>query len=462
MNPQFEQKVNESLETATYNTNVVIQPSPQSKINRNFNRKMILIFVGAIICFASLIIIRGILLQNPASFDNNSIIGQILNPNGVTGLDGLDITEAQSIINDFTASLKDEYQQLPASDARSLLLKTSTSSSIGTLKNDGTFIKNSEISNLIEIYRYYNDETFLYGINTPNVSLSELYLNTKDNKPILIKRLSKDHSFIDAHFSIQDKTFYYSFYDQNNTIFIEATDLKGTQYQLYQTNFLSTKTEIWNVNTSSGFIYLNQQRECFILQLRDKILNEYPCEKIKTNNGDNFYWSNENPNGQYASFEKGELYKFTLGELERKVLTSKNNGQVVQKLWLNGDRLYYIIDDLVQENSRLWNIQPKDIQYVNVMNAEEGNLSIKNMRSDIYAIIPMDSLYIISEEFFGLSTLYKYNPNPVFSVPVSFPNSFPVSFAEPKKLEDYYWEKVDFGTTYDTIEVIQPQYTFDF
>lgn len=462
MNPQFEQKVNESLERSTYNPNIVIKPSPQTQINRSFNRKLILIFVFAIACFSSIIIIRGVLLQNPAIFDNSGIIGQILNPNGVTGLDGLEITEAQSIINDFTNGLKYEYQELPQSDSRVLLLKSSNASTIGILQNDGNFQKTSDIPNIVSIFRYYDEQTFLYAVNIPDSSLSELYLNTRGNKPILIKRLDRDQMFVDAHFSILDKTFYYSFFDSNNTVYIEATDLKGTQYKIYQTNFLGTQTKIWNIDTSAGYIYLNQQRECFSLQLRDKLLNSYSCEKIKTNNNNNFYWSNESPTDLYTSFQKGELYKFTYGEIERKVLTSKSNGQVIQKLWLSGDRMYYVLDDLVQSNSRLWNTTPNDIQYINVINTEEGSLNIENMRSDIYSIIQLDSLYIISEEFSGISTLYKYNPNPELPEPVSYPGSYPTSYPAEVNPQDYYWEKADLGVSYLSIEVIQPQYTFDF
>ena len=146
MNPQFEQRVNENLETATYNPNIVIKPSPQSQINRNFNRKLILLFVFAIVCFAIIIIVRGVLLQNPAVFDNSSIIGQILNPNGATGLDNLAITQAQGIINDFTGKLKNEYQDLPVINSRVLLLKTANSSTIGKLQNDGSFSKIVDIS----------------------------------------------------------------------------------------------------------------------------------------------------------------------------------------------------------------------------------------------------------------------------------------------------------------------------
>lgn len=462
MNPQFEQKVNESLEKANYNPDITIKPSPQTQINRSFNRKLILIFVFAIACFASLIIIRGVLLQNPAIFDNTGIIGKILNPNGATSLDDLEISEAQSIINDFTNGLKNEYQALPDSDSRTLLVKTANSSILGNLQSNGNFQKTAEIPNIINIYRYYNEQTFLYAVNIPDSALSELYLNTVGNKPILIKRLDRDQKFIDAHFSILDKTFYYSFFDSNNTIFIEATDLKGTQYKIYETNFLSTQTKIWNIDISSGYIYLNQQRECFSLQLRDKLLNSYPCEKIKTNNNNNFYWSNESPTDLYTSFQKGELYKFTYGEIERKVLTSKNNGQVIQKLWLSGDRMYYILDDLIQSNNRLWNVASKDIEYINVTTTEQGSLNIKNLRSDIYSIIPLDSLYIITDEFFGISTLYKYNPNPDLPEPVSYPDSYPIPTTEMVNLEDYYWEKVDLGLSYTSIEVIQPQYTYDF
>ena len=465
MNPQFEQKVNQTLETATYDPNIVIKPSPQQQINRDFNRKLILIVVCAMICFALLIIIRGVLLQNPALYNNSAIIRQILNPNDATGLDGLELTEAQAVLNDFTSKLVNEYQELPSSDSRILLLKSEKSSTIGKLLKNGNFSKVAEIPNLADVYRYYNDETYLYAINTPNISLSELYLNTSGNKPILLKRLDKNQQFIDAHFSIQDKTFYYSFFDENNTVYIHATDLKGTEYQLYKTNFLGTKAKIWSVDTVAGYIYINQQRECFSLQLRDKALESSSCEKIKNNNQNNFYWANESRTGLYQSFDKGEVYKFTRGELERKVLVSKNNGQVVQKLWLSGDRIYYITGNLEQIGNTLWNVKLSDLEWVNANTAERESLNIKNMRSDIYAIIPFDDLYIITEEFFNESALYKYIPDPKFPEPVSYPASYPES--EPLSYvsinsEDYYWQKVDLSTNYRTIEVIQPQYTFDF
>ncbi len=465
MNPQFEQKVNQTLETATFDPNITVKPSPKQQINRDFNRKLIFIVVGAVFCFAILIIIRGVLLQNPALYQNNSIIGQILNPNDATGLDGLELTEAQAILTDFTSSLTNEYQDLPSSDSRSLLLKTDQSSVIGSLQKDGKFNKIAEVPNIIEMYRYYNDQTYLYAINTPSVSLSELYLNTPGNKPILLKRLDKNQKFIDSHFSIQDKTFYYSFFDENNTVYLQATDLKGNQYQLYKTNFLSTNTKVWNIDTVAGYIYLNQDRECFSLQLRDKVLDSYACEKIKSTNDGNFYWANEGKTGLYQSFDKGEIYRFTRGELERKVLVSKNNGQVVQRLWLSGNNLYYVAGTLEQVGNTLWNISTKDIESVNVTTTEQQVFGIKNMRSDINAIIPFDDLYIITEEFFDQSFLYKYVPNPVFPEPVSYPSSYPdsypVSFPTVNE-EDYYWEKVELGIDYKTIQVLQPQYTFDF
>lgn len=465
MNPQFEQKVNQSLETATYDSNIVVQPSPKQQINKDFNRKLILIVVSAIMCFAVLIIIRGVLLQNPALYDNSSIIGQILNPNDATGLDGLELTEAQAILNDFTGNLKNEYQDMPTDESRTLLLKTNELSVIGNLQKDGKFNKVAEINNLIEIYRFYNEQNYLYAINSPNISLSELYLNTEGNKPILLKRLDRNQQFIDAHFSIQDKTFYYSFFDENNTIYIQATDLKGTQYQLYKTNFLSTKTRIWNIDTTSGYIYLNQDRECFSLQLRDKVLDSYACEKIKNNNSNNFYWANESKSGLYQTYDKGEIYRFTRGELERKVLVSKNNGQVLQKLWLSGNKLYYITGTLEQIGNTLWNVKTKDIESVNIMTTDQESFGIKNMRSDLYAIIPFQDLYIITEEFFNQNALYKYIANPEIPetdlTPTSYPDSYPMSYASINP-EDYYWQKVDLGIDYKTIEVIQPQYTFNF
>lgn len=459
MNQQFEQNVNTSLEKAEYNPNITVQPSPQQKINRSFNRKLILLFTGAVICFALMIIIRGVLLQNPALYDNSSIIGQILNPNGATGLDGLDLTEAQTIVNDFTNNLKEEYQMLPNNEYRTLVFKTNNSSIIGNLQYDGSFKEVKKIPNIIQMYRYYNDSTYLYSINSPNIGLSELYLNTVDNKPVMLRRLDKDQKFIDAHFSILDKTFYFSFYDENNTVYIQAVDLKGTQYQLYKTNFLKTETKIWNVDTSSGYIYLNQGRECFSLQLRDKVLDSYACEKIKMNTSNNFYWANESNTGFYTSFDKGVIYRFTRGELERKVLTSKNNGQIVQKLSLSGDNMYYLTGNLIPSGSTLWNIQPEGIQYVNVMNTQVNSIEIKNMRSDIHSIIPFNDLYITTEEFFGESKLYMYIEDPDLSVPASYA-SYPTSYVV--NLADLYWKEVELGFDYKSVDVVEAQYTFDY
>jgi hypothetical protein len=462
MNPEFEQKVNSSIEQQN---NQVVAPLPvtssSSKINRDFNRKLAFIFIGAIVCFALLIIVRGVLLQNPATFDNNSIIGQILNPNGVTGLNGLELTQAQSIINDFTSKVKREYQEQPTAESRILLASTDSTSVIGELNKNGKYNKILEIGNLIEIFRYYDNNNILYAINSPNVSLSELYLNTSNSQPILIKRLDKDQKFIDAHFSIDDKTFYYTFFDANNTVFIEATDVKGTQYQLYKTNFLNTKTRILNVAVSNGYVYLNQDQQCFSLLLRDRELNSFACEKIITNNNRNFYWSNEQQSDFYTTFEKGELYKFSYGELERKVLVSKNNGEVIQKLWLSGNNMYYLVDELVQVNNRLWSAQAKEINFVNVNTAEQGGIDLKSMRSDIYSIIPFDSLMIITEEFAGRNELLKYNPNPQIQQPSSYPESFPVSYsmADTQKM---YWESVDLGFNYNKVQVIQPFYTYKF
>ena len=94
------------------------------------------------------------------------------------------------------------------------------------------------------------------------------------------------------------------------------------------------------------------------------------------------------------------------------------------------------------------------------------SLNLKNIRSDIHTIIPLDSLYIITEQFFGKSVLYKYNPNPVIPEPVSYPDSYaasyPSSYPAAVNPQDYYWEKADLKSNYDTIEVIQPQYTYNF
>lgn len=466
MNPEFEQKVSTSFEQSLS----AIQPQPPVAANqavpvksRKASKKIIAALVIILMCCAVFIILRAVFLQNPPMFDNNSIIGKILNPNGVTELNGLEITQAQSIINDFTKTLKQEYQDLPSSEDRTLLIKTSNSSIVGKLNKAGAFSKLSEIPTHISIYKFYQEDTFLYAINIPNSSQSELYLSTPGNKPVLIRRLDRNQKFINAHFSLSDKSFYYSFFDANNTIYIQATDLKGVNYDLYKTNFLKTNASIWRVDTTAGYIYLNQNRECFSLQLRDKILNPYACEKIKSNNGNNFYWSNESETGLYTSYSRGEIYRFTYGELERKILATKSNGQVVQNLWLNGDTLYYILGELKTAGSSLWSFQPLDIMYVNTSATAEGRLNLRNVRSDINSIIVLNDLYIITEEFFGKAKLYKYNHNPTFPEPISYPSSFPSSYSvEEIKEEDYYWEEVDLGFNYDTLEVLQPQYTFNF
>lgn len=465
MNPEFEQKVNNSIEQTVIPLAQPIAGVPLSsgvglKKSRSA-KKLLILLLFCFIGFAFLLILRAIFLQNPPLFDNNSLIGQILNPNTVTSLNGLELSKAESVINDFTKNLKSEFQPIPNLKTRTLIAYTSNSTVIGNLDSSGSFSKVAEIANIIKVHRYYDDDTYLYSINIPDISQSELYLNTKGNKPVLVRRLDREQRFIDAHFALLDKSFYYTFIDSNNTVYLQATDLKGQNYTIYSSNFLKASASIWSVDIAAGYVYLNQGIECFSLMLRDKLLNPYPCEKIQSNSNNNFYWSNQSSTGIYTSFTRGEIYKFTYGELERKVLTTKFNGQVAHNLWLNGDSLYYILGDLNSTGERSWSFVPSDIRKINVSTTEDTTLNIKNIRADINSIIALENnLFVITQEFFGKNKLYTYNSSPI--IPVSYPLSYPESYPQVINLDQYYWTEVDLGVNYNKVEVVQPVYTYIF
>lgn len=472
MNPDFEQKVNNSLDVkypTAVNTVGLNNISASAAQRKKLDKRLLLIpFVLIIVCFALILILRGFFLQNPPEFNNDSIldtIGRVFDTNPATKLNSLTLTQAETIINNFTDTLTEEFQPIPNNDFRYLQLEAGPNTTISKFNKDETLQQIAFINSPIEIFRFYNENTFLYAINSPNSHTSELYLNTRNNPPILIRKLGRDEVFISAHFSIQDKTFYYSYFDRNNTVHIEATDVKGRDYNLYQTNFLNTQASVWYVGASEGTIYLNQQKECYTLGLRDKVISPFACEKIRSNLGGNFYWTNESTDGLYKAYQNGEIYKFTFGEAERKVILSKGNGQVVNRLSLSGNNLYYVLNNLTSAAPTLWNTTAVDIRYVNTVTTAETTLNLKNIRSDIHTIIPFDNLYATSLEFFGKSYLYRYNPDPELPVvaPASFPSSFPAK-QEPtqEELAEYYWEKVDLGIAYERVKVILPRYSFDF
>lgn len=400
-------------------------------------------------------------MQNPLIFDNSSIIGRLINSNNETPLPDFNITKAQGAINNFTNNLKSEFQSMSEGDSQILLAYRDGQSILGKLRSNGEFEQIAQISKEIEIFRFYNETTYLYAVNSFNSQLSELYLQTNGESPVLIKRLSSNQNFIDAHFSIVDQSFYYTFFDQNSTVFLEATDVKGVDYSIYSSNFLKSNTRIWSVSTTNGYIYLNQGRECFSLMLRDRLLESFECQNIVSNNQGSFYWSNDSTSDVYTTFTGGQLYRFTFGELERKVLVSKPNGEVITNPWVMQDRVYFISSILEPISTREWQSVPTDIEFVDISTAQAGSLNLSSIKDDIDSIIPIEqNLFITTKEDKGFNKIFRYNPNPVIESPTSYPASGPVSMPVVKDPKVLYWEELDLGFDYRLIQVLRPTYTY--
>ncbi|MBE0573738.1 hypothetical protein IH575_02430, partial [Candidatus Dojkabacteria bacterium] len=78
MNPDFEQKVNNSLDVkypTAVNTAGLNNISASAAQRKKLDKRLLLIpFVLIIVCFALVFILRGVFLQNPPEFDNDSIL----------------------------------------------------------------------------------------------------------------------------------------------------------------------------------------------------------------------------------------------------------------------------------------------------------------------------------------------------------------------------------------------------
>lgn len=428
----------------------IAQKSISKPKSKAFYKKPIIILLVLVVCLLCMVI----------AFIPQPVNNQTIKEEPVK-VPSVPFKESQQVINNFSDSIDQEYQSKPNSNLSYLLLKGQNESRLVELNSLGA---NNVIYNFAanaKIFRFYNPKNFIYAINAPITERSELYLVTELQKdPILIKKLDLNQYFIDAHFSLADKKFYYTYFDLNNTTYLESVDILENIEVIFKSNFLSRETVIWSIDNEFGLINLNQNKSCFSLIVKDKLLNPVSCEGLKSNDFDNFYWSNGENLNQYKTFSKGEIYKFTLGEKERKVILTKSNGEVIKDIWLYNDNIYYVLYALESAGPSLWNLKAKDIRVLNSLTTNDSSLKLNSLKENTSAIIPLkDSVFVLAKDTTGIISLFKYVDNPkVEELPISYSASYPVSF--PKA--DLDWQKVDLGFNYSQIDVIVPVYTYKY
>lgn len=360
---------------------------------QNTRIKVALVFVcSLILILGGILLLRGVFTKYPLKFNNSSVLGLSTNGEPVKATSLKPVTSEEGR-NEISSNAFKSYFNTYKTGNLWLEVMDGDKKLIGYLdsfkKFNAVFTLDSEVLNL----KILSESSILY---IDNSEFSKIVVTEKTGNQTILNE-DKSGKFVDVFFSESDRSFYYILSSQG-IIYIYSGTLDSSQSVLFQTDLLSSKTKIFNVDNE--FIYLKDVSKCYKISILDKNLIDYSCRFEKFNEEYISYKIEEKINDQTLLPIVQIIHSQPMVQVNDKKIF-EDNDRILAPNAVNNSIIFAL-------QSRIPKNYPTLIKKLNLQNLTveviAEDIPIGNLKELIYF---SNEVYAISE-IGGVYNLFKY------------------------------------------------------